>query len=48
MTTATDALDLRCWSARDLLTLISAARGIGARDPLGLVADRVLDVVNEG
>ena len=44
-TDLTANLDERCWSARDLLGLIAAAREARVRDPLGYISDAVLDMV---
>lgn len=44
----TEALDLACWSARDLLVLTTALRETGPRDPLRALEDAVLDLVAEG
>ena len=44
----TEALDLACWSARDVPTLVAAVRLQAERDPLGVLADCVLDLVAEG
>lgn len=43
--TVTDNLDDRCYSLRDFLSVIAAARL--ARHPLDDVADRLLDMVVE-
>lgn len=42
-----DALDLACWSARDLLTLTTAIRDTHPRDPLRALEDAVLDLVTQ-
>lgn len=48
MNDLTETLDLPCWSARDVLTLVAAVRLQAERDPLGALADCVLDLVGEG
>lgn len=45
MTIVTDNLDEKCYSLRDFLSLVAAARL--ARTPLEDVADRLLDLVAE-
>lgn len=42
----TDNLDEVCWSARDLLAVMAAARK--QREPIGAVIDKPLDLVGEG
>lgn len=44
----TEALDLACWSARDLLVLTTALRETAPRDPLRALENAVLDLVVEG
>ena len=44
----TDNLDEKCYSLRDMLTLATAARAAGARDPLRLVEDRLLELACVG
>ncbi len=41
----TDALDLDCHSVRDFLVLVAAVREQGARDPLRVLEDALLDLV---
>lgn len=43
----TTALDLACWSARDLLVLTTALRETAPRDPLRALEDAVLDLVGD-
>lgn len=45
LATTTENLDERCYSLRDFLAVIAAARV--ARHPLEDVADRLLDMVGE-
>ena len=45
MSDLTDNLDVRCWSARDLLQLVAAARQV--RNPLAFIADALLDAAED-